>query len=334
MRRAGRVVVASAAASVLGLLTPAQRSFASVTANTLTVSTADPSGPTDGEVVHVSGRWTNAAGPASETTLYECPESAVPRVGGHVDPARCDPHNVDVHVSTLGDSHGFSDYLVWDAGFYPSAAPNTRVDCDVAHACTVIADATFDGFFADMQRVERSQPECTRVFGAQHQRGRLVKTTDVVGTVVTAGQTITSTFTFPGGDFDRDRDHDHAASATDCVRLGDTIVAVGPAGSWHHDPGPALSLQGPSTFESSYTVPADTPAGTRVCDRGVVSGVPHGERAAVEYSQTLCFTVGAGAVLPEAPWPLALPGSALVVGAAWFLWRRRYRRRPARLRGT
>jgi hypothetical protein len=334
MRRAGRVVVASAAAGVLGLVTPPPHAIASVTANTLTVSSADASGPTDGEALHITGRWTNATGPTSATAVFECPVSAVPRVGGHVDPARCDPHNVDAHVPTQGDGHAFSDYLVWDATFAPSSTPATTVDCRVAHACTVIADATFRGFFADMQRGETSQPACTRAFSEQHRRGALVKTTDVAGTVVTPGQTITSTFTFPSGDFDHDRDDDHVASATDCVRLGDTVVAVGPTGSWHHHPGPALGPRGSSTFETTYTVPADTPAGTRVCDRGVVSGIPRRDRAAVEYSQTLCFTVGVGAVLPEAPWPLALPGSALVVAAGWSVWRRRIRRRPARLRGT
>jgi len=328
------VVIASAAAGVLGFALPAARAFGWFTANTRSVTPADPAGPTDGETVRVSGRWTNATGATTTTSVYECPVSAIPHVGHHVDPARCDPHNVDTGVPTKGGDHGFSDYLVWDATFSPPATPTSTVDCTVPHACAVVADATFAGFFADMQRGETTHSICRRVFGEQHGHARLLKTTNVIGAVVAAGQTITSTFTFPTGDFDRNRDAGRAASVTDCVQLGKTILTVGPTGSWHDKPGPWLGAGRTTTFHSTYVVPADTPTGTQVCDRGVVSGLPDGDHDAVEYSRTLCFTVGVDAVLPEAPWPLALPASALAVGGGWFLWRRRRARRPAKLRGT
>ena len=328
------MLIASAAAAVLGVALPAARAFAWFTANTLTVVTADPSGPADGETVRVSGRWTNATGATTTTSVYECPVSAVPDVGHHVDPTRCDPRNVDAGVPTKGADHAFSDYLVWDATFSPPAAPTSTVDCRVAHACAVVADGSFTGFFADMAREETDRSSCGGVFTI-HRGRQLIKSTDVTGDVVAPGQTITSTFTLPNGEYDPSRDDGRASEVTDCVRLGDTVLAVGAAGSWHEKPGPPVGTGAePLTFQSTYTVPADTPAGTRVCDRGVVSGIPAGPHEPNEYSRTLCFTVGDGPVLPEAPWPLALPVSALAVGAGWHVWRRRRARQPARLGGT
>ena len=94
---------------------------------------------------------------------------------------------------------------------------------------------------------------------------------------------------------------------------------------------PDASLGGPApnngTFNTSYTI-TQRP-GTKVCDRGQVSGVPTAGTVfpffpITEQSAQLCFTVEMPAVTPEVPSVLLLPASAGVVGfGAFWLDRRR-----------
>jgi hypothetical protein len=96
---------------------------------------------------------------------------------------------------------------------------------------------------------------------------------------------------------------------TDCVKVNGI---VGTSLSGEFKPGPAAG-----SAQFSYTVP-DQP-GAQICDRGAVgSATVNTEKSAV-----LCYTIAAGAVLPEARVTFLLPVSGVIVLALYAAWRRR-----------
>ena len=317
IRRLARALTA-ASATVLAVAVPSARAFA---ANTFTATPADPSGmATDGETVPFSGVY--ASSPGTSVTVYECLASAIgtgtPAV---LDYTQCDPNN-SVTVPSASNGGSFSGFIVYDMSFTTTQATPVAVNCGATGTtCDVVADVPPGD--VEGEQPEDGEDSCTHAF-VPPANGTIVKTTNVVGSTVAPGQVITATLTFNSGDYDTTRNKgDDSSNASDCVELNGVPLKVSSGVSWHEKPGPSLGNgSGTSTFTATYTVPA-TAAGETICDRGVVSGIPSSGKWVDQYSNTVCFTVTTGAVLPESRWPLALPVGGMMAGGSLVWFRRR-----------
>lgn len=124
--------------------------------------------------------------------------------------------------------------------------------------------------------------------------GNLDKTTvPADGSTVRAGQEIAVTLRWDEGDFPGAQLH----KALDCVTVNGELSE-------------ALSVQSRDpvnngTFEHSYVVPADLQPGSRLCDRGFVSGLVSGADFNGHKSNDVCFDVAAPSGGPPGSTPAA-----------------------------
>lgn len=282
-------------------------------ADTVTVNPSDNSGMLyDGESVTVTGTYT----PTVPGALYECPSSQV-TVGKHLNPNLCDPNNV-VNIGTPFGA--FTASMVYDNPFTPTGS--SQVDCGVV-ACEIVVDQTSPGMVDSasplpMSQTQGSSNACNGFAGAPS--GSIVKSTTPAGgtqaapTQVTAGQQIQVHLTWNASDF---KPNGQTSSAEDCVQQNGTTVA---SLSFQQKPGPSNGM-----LNTSYTIPANAANGDVYCDRGRVSGTSAATGMGItEKSAILCFQVGPGAVLADAPLPILLPlSSVAVLLAVGFLMIRR-----------
>lgn len=132
--------------------------------------------------------------------------------------------------------------------------------------------------------------------------GKLTKDSDPPdGAIVRAGQDVTITLRWEPGRFVGGRLH----KALDCVTVDGVLDA-------------ALSTQERDTandgdFVHRYTIPAEAKPGTRVCDRGFVSGDSPDGGFEREKSNDVCLTVG-DTQPASVPPPTVIPPETLVGG--------------------
>jgi LPXTG-motif cell wall-anchored protein len=132
--------------------------------------------------------------------------------------------------------------------------------------------------------------------------GDLEKRTDPPeGSDVQGGDVITVTLRWNPQSFDGPLLH----KAIDCVTVNGEIAAD-LSGQERDAPNDGL-------FEWRYTVPADVPAGARICDRGFVSGPGSGGIFEREKSNDVCFTVAAPVITPAPNGPA--PGGSAPSGS-------------------
>ncbi|MDQ1517459.1 MAG: hypothetical protein QOE80_3289 [Actinomycetota bacterium] len=115
------------------------------------------------------------------------------------------------------------------------------------------------------------------------------------GSTVRAGQPVAVTLRWDQGDFSGAQLH----KALDCVTVNGEVSE-------------ALSVQSrdpanDGTFEHSFVVPADLEPGSRLCDRGFVSGPGSVGDFAGHKSNDVCFDVAAPSEGPPGSTPVAAP---------------------------
>ena len=160
--------------------------------------------------------------------------------------------------------------------------------CVVAAAALVAAQAGFGVHFASATPSHPGEvlDTCPEALAGRPTGGVEKLTRPPAESVVHPGELITVSLRWERGIFERHVLH----KALDCVTVDGQFA-------------PALSVQERDTvndglFELAYAVPADLAAGTRLCDRGFVSGATAGGGFEREKSNDVCFTVELGVAGP------------------------------------
>jgi hypothetical protein len=121
---------------------------------------------------------------------------------------------------------------------------------------------------------------CPEILDGHASSGHLRKTTEPAdGSEVHPGDTVHVTLRWHRDDFDADVLH----KALDCVTVDGDLVA--PASVQERD------TDNDGLFEHAYTVPGDAPPGSRLCDRGFVSGPGESDDFERQTSNDVCFVV-------------------------------------------
>jgi hypothetical protein len=260
----------------------------------------------NGEMVTVTGTVSTGSSPLN---IYECAyPSPGPTMGQPLTQSDCDLTNI---TSVTPDATGaystmfkFTDPLTTSGG---------QIDCSVPGACELVVDLMTPGDVVAFSMVTGN--ECDGFFMGTKAQGFVKTTSADPATQVTVGQTITVTLDWSANS----TPPIVPSKMTDCVMVNGMVdttlsqeVKTGPF--------PTNGLY--TSF--SYVVPASA-LGEQICDRGAVGNA----NVNTLKSNILCYTVAAGAVLPEAHLAVLLPASGLGVAGAGLVFARRRRRRRA-----
>jgi hypothetical protein len=283
--------------------------------NWVSYSASDPTtGPFDGETLAVTGAYTNSAGSTGPIDILECVTAYVPSDGSRLNRAWCDSNNIVSGIRPDLSAGDYSSYFVFDVSFVPTAT-GSQVDCSASGACELVADASPPGDVAAAMPMKGVRA-CNGAFHGDPV-GSLSKSTQPPGgtssqdpntlPTVSPGQTITASLSWNTANF-----VGQTSEASDCIQVGgvdfDTLAS-------ESKPGPTPT-PGTTKYISTYTVPASASAGSIICDRGRVSGMPTGANPTTQKSNVVCFQVGPPTATPESRAPIAagLVGMGLVCG--------------------
>jgi hypothetical protein len=254
-----------------------------------------------GQSVTVQGSTTVVG----NVVVIECAAGAVSAPGSPYDPNQCDTANTT--TAPVDSSGNYSAALTFED---PLPTASGSVDCSVDGSCIIVVDNPNPGDVIVDSPVTGST--CNGIFSGADS-GRSFKSTDAgpYGAMVVPSQTINVQLTWTPSDWKP------LNKTVDCVEMNGTHS--GPL-SEKHKP---IGNTGSDTF--SYVIPVTATVGSQFCDRG---GVVGGRPSATQKTNTLCYTVGPGAVTPEFSSAIALPvvAGAIGVGSLVFTGHRRRRR--------